>query len=86
VDHIKDQRTGLISYNYILIGTPTGGGPGPWPSGPPKSGLGGMTTDSLLSDLLRSYNELTHELFIMRAQNSHTYNIIIVKQLWLKLI
>ena len=35
VDHIKDQRTGLINTTY-----PSGGGPGPWPPGPPKSDHG----------------------------------------------
>jgi len=38
VDHIKDQRTGLIKYNYNFGGAPTGGGPGPWPLDSPKSG------------------------------------------------
>ena len=40
VDHIKDQRTGLINTTFILVGAPTGGGPRPWPPGPPKSGSG----------------------------------------------
>jgi len=29
VDHIKDQRTVLINTTFILVGAPTGGGPGP---------------------------------------------------------
>ena len=39
VDHIKDQRTGLINATnkkiIILVGAPTGEGPGPWRRGPP---------------------------------------------------
>ena len=34
MDHIKDQRTGLINTTFILVGNPTGGGPGPWPLDP----------------------------------------------------
>jgi len=38
MDHIKDQRTGLINTTFILVGPPTGSGPGGHGPVPPKSG------------------------------------------------